>query len=127
MNLHLGVSNVRFLGKHQYEELPALMAASHLCLGVFGTSGKAARVIPNKVFDALAVARPVLTADTAAVREVLTQSENAFLCPAGDAEALATAIIAVKADDRSRRVAEHGHDLFLRRFSIEALSATSPR
>ncbi len=63
---------------------PALMAASHACLGIFGTSGKAQRVIPNKVFDALAAARAVITGDTPAAREVLTHADTAWLCPPGD-------------------------------------------
>lgn len=119
----LGTTSVRFLGRRPYEELPALMAASHVCLGIFGTSGKAQRVIPNKVFDALAVARPVVTADTPAAREVLTHGQDAWLCPAGDPEALADAFTALKADAPSReRLAQRGHQLFRERFSIDALA-----
>lgn len=119
----LDLRSVRFLGHRPYEDLPALMAASHLCLGVFGTSGKAARVIPNKVFDALAVARPVLTADTPAAREVLTHGENAWLCPPGDPEVIAESIVTLSSDAAARkRLAEEGHRLFMRRFSIDALS-----
>ncbi len=49
---------------------------------------KAARVIPNKVFQALACARPVITADTPAARELLTDDVDALLVPPGDPEAL---------------------------------------
>jgi glycosyltransferase involved in cell wall biosynthesis len=119
----LGTRSVQFLGPRPYADLPGLMAASHVCLGIFGTSAKAHRVIPNKVFDALAVARPVLTADTAAAREVLVHRDNAYLCPPGDAEALADAITALKLDESLRaRLAERGHELFRQRFSIDALS-----
>jgi glycosyltransferase involved in cell wall biosynthesis len=99
------------------------MADSHVCLGVFGTSGKAQRVIPNKVFDALATARPALTADTEGVREVLVHGDNAYLCPPGDPGALAEAITALKCDEELRnRIAQRGHELFRERFSIAALS-----
>ena len=47
----LQVTSVRFLGACRYDELPHLMADVHVCLGIFGTSPKAERVIPNKVFD----------------------------------------------------------------------------
>jgi glycosyltransferase involved in cell wall biosynthesis len=119
----LQVRNVRFHGRCPYEQLPGEMAASDLCLGIFGTSPKAQRVIPNKVFDALAVARPVVTADTSAVREVLTHGETAWLCPPGDPEALADAVLALRSDEGARRrLAERGHELFVQRFSLDALS-----
>ena len=119
----LGVRSVTFLGARPYAELPSLMAASHVCLGIFGTSPKAARVIPNKVFDALAIARPVVTADTPAAREAFTHRHDAWLCPPGDAAALAEALRVLRADDALRRdIADRGHELFLRQFSLEAVS-----
>ena len=63
-----------------------------IALGIFGTGDKAARVIPNKVFQALACARPVITADTPAVRELLSDGVDALLVPPGDALALAEAV-----------------------------------
>jgi glycosyltransferase involved in cell wall biosynthesis len=119
----LQVRNLRFLGRRPYDELPGEMAASDVCLGVFGTSPKSQRVIPNKVFDALAVGRPVVTADTPAVREVLTHGETAWLCPPGDPAALADALLALQADAVARRrLADRGHELFTQRFSIDALA-----
>lgn len=119
----LGVGRVRFLGRLPYEELAGLMARAHVCLGIFGTSDKAARVIPNKVFDALAVGRPVITADTPAAREALAHGKTAWLCPAGEPDALADAITSLRADERTReRIARNGHQLYRERFSIDALS-----
>jgi glycosyltransferase involved in cell wall biosynthesis len=121
----LRVRNLRFLGRRAYHELPGEMAASDVCLGIFGTSPKAARVIPNKVFDGLAVARAVVTADTPAAREVLTHGENAWLCRPGDADDLAAALLALRADPAARRrIARRGHETFVERFSIDALSRT---
>lgn len=89
----------RWVGRR---ELLEAVAASHVCLGVFGTGGKAARVIPCKVYDALAMGRPVVTADTPAARELLTDGRDAVLVPPGDPEALAAAIVAL-ADGPARR------------------------
>ncbi len=72
-----------------YEALAGVVAESAVVLGVFGRSEKASRVIPNKVFQAMAAARPVLTADTPGIREALVHGESAWLVPAGDADALA--------------------------------------
>jgi glycosyltransferase involved in cell wall biosynthesis len=85
-------------------------------------------VIPNKVFDALACGRPVITGDTPAVREAFTHGEDIWLCTAGDASALANAITTLRADaDARARVATAGHELFKRRFSIDALAADVSR
>jgi glycosyltransferase involved in cell wall biosynthesis len=117
------ISNIEFLGRRSPPELRRLMCDSDVCLGIFGTSSKARAVIPNKIFDALACGRPVITADTPAVRECLTDGENVWLCRGGDADDLAGAITALKADlDARTRIGAAGHELFKRRFSLDALS-----
>jgi len=90
--------NVEHLPWVEYERLPAQLHAAGCALGIFGTSPKAARVIPNKVFQALACAAPLVTSDTPATRELLVDGESALLVPPGNAHALADAIARL-ADD----------------------------
>jgi glycosyltransferase involved in cell wall biosynthesis len=119
----LRVRSVRFLGRQPYDTLPMLMAESDLCLGIFGTSPKARRVIPNKVFDALACARPVITADTPAMRELLRPEEEVWLCRPGDPAAIAESIVALREDDELRRmIASRGHARFESLASLDALA-----
>jgi glycosyltransferase involved in cell wall biosynthesis len=85
-----------------YERLGEEVAAAAICLGAFGTSEKASRVVPNKVWQAMAAARPVVTADTPGVREVLRGDREAVLVPAGDAAALAAALARLAGDPELR-------------------------
>src|SRR3546814_9600881 len=57
----------------EYRQLKQFIAEAELCLGIFGTSEKAARVIPNKVFQIAAAGRTVITRDLAEIREPLTE------------------------------------------------------
>lgn len=79
-----------------YLELIDCIHAADLCLGIFGTSDKAARVIPNKVFQILAAGRALVTADTPAARELLEPGPGVTLVPPGDPQALADAILDAK-------------------------------
>ncbi|MGH3266003.1 MAG: hypothetical protein ACRDNS_28880, partial [Trebonia sp.] len=47
-------TSVRWLDWVPAADLPALVAAHDVCLGIFGTSDKALRVVPNKVFQGAA-------------------------------------------------------------------------
>ena len=87
-----GLTNVEWLGALSPAELRSHTLAADICLGVFGGSDKAARVVPNKVYDALACGRPVVTAGTPGARELLHDGEDALLTPAADAAALAAAL-----------------------------------
>ena len=77
-----------------YAGLLDRMHRADLCLGIFGTTGKALRVIPNKVFQGLAAGCHVVTADTPAVRELSSAVESGALTlvPPGDALALAQTV-----------------------------------
>ncbi|HEY7794835.1 MAG TPA: glycosyltransferase family 4 protein [Gaiellaceae bacterium] len=84
--------NVDWVPWVEYERLAAELGRAGCALGIFGTSAKAARVIPNKAFQALACGVPLVTADTQAARELLRDGEDALLVPPGDAAALAAAV-----------------------------------
>lgn len=76
-----------------YAQLPARIAAADICLGIFGTSEKAASVIPNKVFQIVAMGRPLITRDSPAIRELLADQPSCVrLIDAGHADALAEAV-----------------------------------
>jgi glycosyltransferase involved in cell wall biosynthesis len=91
-------ANVEHVPWVPYEQLPGELARATCALGIFGTSAKAARVIPNKAFQALACGTPLVTADTPAARELLVDGESALLVPPGDPEALAAAVTRVCED-----------------------------
>jgi glycosyltransferase involved in cell wall biosynthesis len=61
------------------EELAQRIAAADVCLGIFGTSPKARRVIPTKVYVALAMGKPLITEDSPAARELRRDGKDAWL------------------------------------------------
>jgi glycosyltransferase involved in cell wall biosynthesis len=85
-------ANVEWVRWVEYERLPEELARAGCALGIFGTSPKAGRVIPNKAYQALASGTPLVTADTPAARELLVDGESALLVEPGDPEALASAL-----------------------------------
>jgi glycosyltransferase involved in cell wall biosynthesis len=115
-------ANVELTGVLPVERVPDEIAAASLCLGIFGTTPKAARVVPNKLFECLAMARPVVTADTPAIRSAF--DGEVAVVPAGDPDALAAAIRRLLADEHGlRKLAEAGHERYVRDYSEAALAA----
>ncbi|HEX2404849.1 MAG TPA: glycosyltransferase, partial [Acidimicrobiia bacterium] len=91
--------------------------------GVFGGSQKAGRVIPHKVYEALAMRKPVVTREGPAVSSALPDG-GVVTVPPQDADALADAVRAL-IEDPSRRVqvAAAGHETYRDRYHERALAA----
>jgi glycosyltransferase involved in cell wall biosynthesis len=101
-------------------DVPAVMTALDLGLYVPFESEGMSRV----VFEYLAAGVPLLAARVGVVPEVLVDGEHAALVPAGDAEALATALAMLLEDPaRSRRLGEAGRRLVVERFSGARVAA----
>jgi glycosyltransferase involved in cell wall biosynthesis len=102
-------ANVDWVPWVEYDHLPDELHRAGCALGIFGTSEKARRVIPNKAFQALACGTPLVTADTPGARELLVDGESALLVPPGDAEALAGALRTIAGDpELARRLSAGG-------------------
>jgi glycosyltransferase involved in cell wall biosynthesis len=121
----LKVTNVTFSDWVPYADLPDTIAQSDICLGIVGTTDKASRVIPGKVFWAMSMGRPVLTGDSPATRELLTDGENALLCKRGDPESLSRAILRARNDpDLLKRIGRRGRETYLAHASEQRIGET---
>jgi glycosyltransferase involved in cell wall biosynthesis len=115
-------ANVEHVPWIDYDRLPAEIHRAGCVLGIFGLTGKAQRVIPNKAFQALACAAPLVTGDTPAARELLADGESALLVPPGDPSALAGAVRRLAADgELARQIAGNGHATYVREASEAVL------
>ena len=115
-------ANVEWVHWVEYERLPDELHRAGCALGIFGTSDKAQRVIPNKAFQALACGTPLVTADTPATRELLADGENALLVPPGDAQALARALRRLTAEpELARRLGSAGRAAYEEHASEDVL------
>lgn len=116
--LHL--PNVEFIDWVPYEELPEYISQANLCLGIFGDTEKAKRVIPNKVFQVLACDKLVLTAATPAVSE-LGERANLMLCPSPYPKHLPRFILEVKHGRHRKGIHGAGTGDFLEKSALETV------
>jgi glycosyltransferase involved in cell wall biosynthesis len=116
--------NVEFVDWVDREELPYRVAAADLCLGAFGQTEQSLRTVQNKIYEGLAMRRPVVTGDSPTMRAALVHGRHVYLVPRGDPSALAEAILTLKRDPALReRLAGEGYELFQSRFTLAAIGA----
>src|SRR3989304_3209708 len=116
-------AHINFIERFVEEaELVRYIQKSDICLGIFGQTDKALRVIPCKVYNCLDIGKPLITARNEATEGVLSHKDNAILCRPGDAEDLAKAILILKNDAVLRdKIARNGREYFVNNFSSEAI------
>jgi glycosyltransferase involved in cell wall biosynthesis len=105
------------------------VANADVCLGIFADRPKTLDVVPAKLYLALACARPVVTADTPAVREEIlahapSDAPPVLVCRPGDGDALASALLRLRDDPGLRSaLARQGRRIYEERFTPREIVA----
>lgn len=122
------LDNVTFHGFVSQDELLDHLSGSHVCLGVFGETKQSYFTIQNKVWEGLAMGRAVISGDSPVVRESLQDRNEIYLVKRNNPRSLADAIIALRENPKLReRMAQSGHERFLRGNSIRAIGADTEK
>lgn len=116
------LTNVTFDDWMDQEELVSRAARADVILGSFGTTPQSLMTVQNKIYEGLAMGKPVITGDSPAVRRVLIHGEHVYLCERENPLALAEAIRTLKKDQKLRQyISQKGHHLYLERFTPRVL------
>lgn len=112
--------NVEMIPWLSTEELNEKLNEADIVLGIFGDTPKTDRVVPNKLFQGVAIKKPVITKDTPAVRELFSEQEVYLI--KNHPEAIANAIRRLYEHDEERSLfAERGYKKYLDKFTEKSL------
>jgi glycosyltransferase involved in cell wall biosynthesis len=118
----LALPNVTFHGFVSQDELLDSLAQAHVCLGVFGTTRQAQFTVQNKVWEGMAMGRPVITGDSPTIRAALADRQEIYLIERDNPRALADALCDLRADPHRReQLAAAGHRRYVAGNSTEAI------
>ncbi len=119
------LSNLAFLGWLEPESLAASLAQADICLGAFGTTPQSLMTVQNKIYEALAMRKPVITGDSPAVRQAFRHGEHLYLCERENAASLAEAILFLYNQPALRQaLARQGYACFLQAYTPLRLGET---
>ena len=115
-----GLRNVTFIEWLEKPELIRRVAQADVCLGAFGTTPQSLMTVQNKIYEGLAMGKPVITGDSSAMRQTLEHEKHVYLCERADGGVLAEAIRTLRDDPGLRaRLAEEGQRIFKEQFDLQ--------
>jgi len=117
-----GLTNITFYGWMEPGELVSHANQVDVCLGTFAKTPQAVMTMHNKVHESLAMALPVITGDSPAIRLNLIDRRHILLCERENGAALSEAILTLFNNPELRRtLTREGHSFYLSHFSFEII------
>jgi glycosyltransferase involved in cell wall biosynthesis len=95
---------VRMTGVVAHDDALALLAACDVCVSPHVTNPDGTRFFgsPTKLFEYMGLAKPIVASDLEQIGEVIEHERTGILCPPGDAEAAAAAVVRLLGDETLR-------------------------
>ncbi len=107
MASELELKNIQFMDSFvPFDELRKYILESTVVLGVFSGNPKSMRVVPNKVYQGIALGKCVITQDCLPVREFLNPGHDVLTVEPNNPRALADKIREILLDSERRREIE---------------------
>lgn len=101
----LGVADrVTITGWVDFDDVPDYVAASDVCLVPHASSPHTETTVPHKLFQYMAMQRPVVVTDVAPLARIVGETESGLVVPAGDHAAMAEGIHRLREDAELRDV-----------------------
>ena len=98
-----GLTNVRFLGQQPRERIPSFVSAADLCLVMLKKTELFKTVIPTKLLEYMACARPVIVAVDGQARQIVEAAAAGVFVEPENSKALAKAIVDLAQRPEQRR------------------------
>lgn len=121
---NLNLENVEFTGLLDKENARARMAQCHACLVHLMNKPLFQTVLPSKLFEAMAMARPILLGVEGHSKAIVQKADAGICFPPEDGEALASAILELYQNkERREKMGERGREFVSRHFTRESFAA----
>lgn len=118
-----GLDNVVMLGLQPRSAMPVIWGATDAALVLLRRSDTFLSVLPSKMFEAMAAAKPVLLGVAGEAKAMLDHAESGIAVPPEDAVALAAAVIRLADDDAlAARLGQAGQRYFATHLDRRALA-----
>jgi glycosyltransferase involved in cell wall biosynthesis len=113
------LNNVIFHEWMEKDELINHICQADICLGAFGTTPQSLMTVQNKIYEAMAMQKPVISGDSPAVRQVFTHGEHIYLCQRASGNSIANAVIDLINNPTLRsQIAQNGYKLYKEHYSL---------
>ena len=121
---NMQLENIIFVKPIPKTAMPAALAAANACIAILKPIEMYKTVYPNKVFDYMAAARPVVLAIDGVIREVVESASGGIFVPPGNAESLAEAIRSLALNPHKGRIlGQNGRRYVEQHFDRHAVAA----
>lgn len=115
------LTNVRMIEWMEQETLLQHISKADICLGAFGMTPQSLMTVQNKIYECLAMGKPVITGESPAVKSALPV-EAIVTCSREEPGDLARAILGLKQDSAKRqRLSQNAAAVFNQNYSVSSL------